>query len=190
MNDPYTLLQEGDGLLIIDMQNDFCPGGALPVAEGDRIVPVLNQWIEAAFKRGAPIYASRDFHPQRHVSFKDEGGLWPPHCIEGTEGAAFHPDLKLPPNTMKITKGVRLDHDQLSLFNQTGFTDQLKRDGIRRIWVGGLAQDVCVMETVLAARKEGFEVNVILKATRPITPEGGRGAVSKMKEAGAVIIED
>ena len=187
---PIDILQEGDGLLIVDVQNDFCPGGALPIIEGDRIVPVLNQWIEAAEKRGIPVYASRDFHPVRHVSFKDQGGQWPPHCIEDSEGAAFHPELKLPDHVVKITKGVRFDQDQLSLFNQTGFAEQLQRDGVKRIWIGGLAQDVCVLETVLDALKAGFDVHVIMKATRPVTPEGGRESVAKMKEAGAEVIED
>ena len=184
-----NMLQKGDGLLIVDVQNDFCPGGALPISEGDRVVPVVNQWIDAAEKIGIPVYASRDFHPVRHVSFKDQGGLWPPHCIKGSEGAAFHPELKLPDHVVKITKGVRLDHDQLSLFNQTGLAEQLHRDGVKRIWIGGLAQDVCVMETVLDARKAGFDVYVIMNATRPVTPEGGRESVAKMKEAGAEIVE-
>ena len=182
------MLQKGDGLLIIDVQNDFCPGGALPIKEGDLVVTVLNHWIEAAEKKGVPVYASRDFHPVRHVSFREQGGQWPPHCIEDSEGAAFHPGLKLPESVTRITKGVRFDQDQNSVFDQTGFAEQLRRDGVKRIWVGGLAQDVCVLLSVLDALKAGFDVHVIMKATRPVTPDGGRQSVVKMKEAGAEII--
>ena len=88
-------MQPGDALLIVDVQNDFCPGGALAVTEGDQVVPVLNQWIEEAQVRGVQVYASRDWHPAGHISFKDRGGPWPPHCMQGTTGAAFHPGTRL-----------------------------------------------------------------------------------------------
>lgn len=182
------MMQKGDGLLIVDVQNDFCPGGALEIEEGDRVVPVLNQLIDAANNKGIAVYASRDFHPVQHVSFKDQGGAWPPHCIQDSEGAQFHPDLKLPDGVTKITKGVRFDQDQNSVFDQTGFAEQLRRDDVKRLWVGGLAEDVCVLQSVLDARKAGFSVYVILHATRPVTPQGGRESVEKMKEAGVEII--
>ena len=187
MQDPNDLLQAGDGLLLVDVQNDFCPGGALPIGEGDKIVPVLNQWIEAAQTKAIPIYASRDWHPVHHMSFEGQGGKWPPHCIQDTDGASFHPELKLPKNAVKITKGVRFDQDQNSAFDQTGLTEQLKRDNVKRLWIGGLALDVCVLATVLDARKLNFEVHVILKATRPVTPKGGEEAIRKMKEAGSYV---
>ncbi len=176
--------ERGDGLLIVDVQVDFCPGGALAVDEGDRILPVLNRSIEAAAGTGIPIYASRDWHPQDHVSFAEQGGEWPPHCLQDTEGAAFHPDLALPGGTVKVTKGVRFDQDQNSAFDQTGLADRLRRDGVRRLWVGGLAQDVCVLATVLDARREGFEVQLMTEATRPVSAEGGEEALRKMKQAG------
>jgi nicotinamidase/pyrazinamidase len=190
MQDPNDLLQEGDGLLLVDVQHDFCPGGALPIEEGDKIVPVLNQWIEAAQAKGILIYASRDWHPLQHMSFEGHGGTWPPHCIQDTDGAAFHQELKLPDNTVKITKGVRFDQDQNSAFDQTGLAEQLKRDGVSRLWVGGLALDVCVLATVLDAKKLGFEVHVILEATRPVTTEGGEEAIQTMREAGAKILNE
>ena len=183
-------LQKGDGLLLVDVQNDFCPGGALPIEQGDQIVPILNRWIEAAQERGLPVYASRDWHPLQHMSFQGQGGKWPPHCIQDTDGAKFHPDLNLPDNAVKITKGVRFDQDQNSAFDQTGLAEQLRHNGVARLWFGGLAQDVCVLASVLDARKLGFEVNVILEATRPVTPEGGEDAIRKMKEAGAKIVKD
>jgi len=187
---PVDSLEKGDGLLLVDVQNDFCPGGALPIKDGDRIVPVLNRWVEAAEKKQVPVYASRDWHPLRHISFEGEGGKWPPHCVEESKGADFHPDLKLPDGIVKITKGVRFDKDQNSAFDDTGLASQLKRDGVRRLWVGGLALDVCVLATVLDAREAGFEVHVIGNATRPVTDEGGKLAVEEMKKAGAVIVEE
>jgi len=190
MFEPARHFKKGDALIIVDVQKDFCPGGALPVEHGDKIVPVLNHWIGAAQQQGIPIYASRDWHTVRHMSFKDQGGPWPPHCLQDSEGARFHSDLNLPDNAVKITKGVRFDQDQNSVFDQTGLTVQLKRDGIERLWIGGLAQDVCVLASVLDARNEGFDVFVIREATRPVSPEGGKKALQDMEKAGAIIVDD
>lgn len=189
MTEPRELLRPGDGLLLVDVQSDFCPGGALPIAEGDAVVPVLNRWIEAAQAKGVAVYASRDWHPLRHVSFLGHGGLWPPHCLEDSPGAAFRPDLALPAETVRVTKGVRFDQDQNSAFDQTGFAVQLRRDGVRRLWVGGLALDVCVLATVLDACREGFEVGLIRAGTRPVTAEGGSEAIEKMRAAGVRIVD-
>lgn len=182
-------MERGDALLLVDVQIDFCPGGALPLNEGDQVVPVLNRWIDVAVKRGIPVFASRDFHPLGHMSFADYGGLWPVHCLQESEGAAFHPDLKLPVDTVLVTKGTRFDQDQNSAFDATGLATQLQRDGIRRLWIGGLALDVCVLATVLDACKLGFESHVILDGTRPVTPEGGEKAITQMRQAGAVVLE-
>ena len=185
MANPRTALRKGDALILVDVQKDFCRGGALPIDGGDEVVPVLNRWIAAAIDKGLPIYASRDWHPIHHISFKEQGGLWPPHCLQDSDGAAFHPDLKLPMETKKITKGVRFDQDQNSAFDQTGLAVHLREHGIKRVWVGGLAQDVCVLATVLDARKEGLEVEVITDATRPVTADGGARANRGMRNAGA-----
>jgi len=190
MNNSSHALQKGDGLCLVDVQNDFCPGGALAVNEGDQVIPVLNRFIKRALEIGVPVYASRDWHPSNHISFKDQGGPWPPHCVQDTKGASFRKDLELPQGVIKITKGVRFDKDQNSVFDQTGLADQLKRDGVvGRLWVGGLAQDVCVLASVLDGRKAGFQIYVIERATRPVTDESGRQALEEMKNAGAVIIE-
>jgi nicotinamidase/pyrazinamidase len=181
-------LQQGDALIIVDVQKDFCPGGALPIENGDKVVPILNRWIAAAVAKGVPIYASRDWHPLGHISFTERGGPWPPHCIQDSDGARFHPDLKLPDSVIKVTKGVRFDQDQNSAFDQTGLAKQLRKDGIQRLVVGGLAQDVCVLATVLDARKEGFEVVLISDATRPVTVQGGEEARRKMRESGAQFV--
>jgi nicotinamidase/pyrazinamidase len=181
-------LKSGDALLIVDVQKDFCPGGALPVESGDKIVPVINHWITAAVAKDVPIYATRDWHPMGHLSFKERGGLWPPHCIQDSDGAKFHPDLALPDSTIIVTKGVRFDQDQNSAFHQTGLAVQLRKDGIRRLLVAGLSEDVCVLATVLDGCRAGFEVVLIANATRPITSERSEQARQQMQVAGAQIV--
>lgn len=186
--DPLAELRPGDALLIVDVQNDFCPGGALPIPGGDEVVPVLNAWLAATRRAHIPVYASRDWHHSGHVSFHESGGPWPPHCLQDTPGAEFHPDLDLPPDTVKITKGVRFDQDQNSAFDETGLEHELRRQGVRRLWIGGLAQDVCVLATALDALKKGFEVGVIRDATRGVTPDGYRRAEEQMRAAGARLV--
>jgi nicotinamidase/pyrazinamidase len=178
-------LRDGDALMLVDVQKDFCAGGALAVDRGDEVVPVLNRWIGAALDARVPVYASRDWHPVRHPSFTALGGRWPPHCIQNTDGASFHAGLVLPPSTIVVTKGVRFDRDQNSAFDGTGLAAELRRSGITRLWVGGLAQDVCVRATVLDARREGLEAIVIADATMPVTVEGARSAEEEMRRAGA-----
>lgn len=187
MIEAKEVLKKGDGLLVVHVQVDFCPGGALPAPEGDKVVPVLNSWIEAAQEMEIPIYASRDWHPQRHISFKQEGGEWPPHCIQDSEGARFHPDLKLPRDVVKVSSGVRFDFDQYSAFKETGFAALLRKDKVKRLWIGGLVLEYCVMESALGAREEGFEVRVIKDATRSLTAEGEKNAIRKLREAGVKI---
>ncbi len=181
---PREVLQDGDGVVVVDVQNDFCPGGALAVDEGDQTIPVLNEWVAAARDKGVPVYASRDWHPRDHLSFEPEGGPWPVHCVQDTEGAAFHPALKLPEDTIVVTKGTRFDQDQYSAFDQTGFAEELKRKGVKRLWVGGLAEDVCVRATALDARKHGLDVRVIRDATRAISEESRRKTEAELAEAG------
>jgi len=149
------------------------------------VVPVLNRWIAAAVARHIPVYASRDWHPAGHISFAQDGGLWPPHCIQDTDGARFHPDLQLPDSVIKITKGVLFHQDQNSVFDQTGLSWQLRQRGIKRLWVGGLAEDVCVLATVLDARRDGLDVVVIEDATKPVSVDGGEQARRQMRAAGA-----
>jgi nicotinamidase/pyrazinamidase len=179
-----------DALLIVDVQVDFCPGGALPIDNGDQVVPEINRWIEKFIEQGLPVYASRDWHPADHLSFATEGGPWPPHCLQDTPGAAFHPDLKLPASAVIVTKGVRFDQDQNSAFDQTGLETHLRRRGTARLFVAGLALDVCVLATVLDARRAGLEVLLILQGTRPVTASGGAEALDRMQGAGAAVVDD
>jgi nicotinamidase/pyrazinamidase len=181
-------IEKKDGLLLVDVQKDFCPGGLLAIDEGDQVVPILNRWIMHACENKIPIYASRDWHPVCHISFKEQGGRWPPHCIQDSKGAQFHEDLNLGGDVVKITKGVRFDRDQNSVFDQTGFTEQLRRDKIKRLWIGGLALDFCVKASVMDALREGLDVFLLKEATRPVTPEGGHKAIALMRRAGAGIV--
>lgn len=189
MIEPQRAFDKGDGLLIVDVQNDFCPGGALAIDQGDAIIPVLNTWTAAAVERGIPVYASRDWHPQGHLSFQSEGGPYPPHCVQDTPGARFKPELFLPPQALIVTKGTRFDQDQNSVFDQTGFNQRLLRDQVNRLWVGGLALDICVLQSVLDARAVRLEVKVLQKAARPVTAEGGQKALDEMRQAGAEIVQ-
>ncbi len=183
------MFRPGDALLVVDVQNDFCPGGALPIDEGDEVVAALNPWIAAASEQGVPIFLTRDWHPAGHPSFAVNGGSWPLHCLQDTHGAAIHSGLLTPQGAEVVTKGTRFDQDQLSVFDQTGLADKLRRDGIRRLWVGGLALDVCVLATVLDGCHEGFEVQLLVAGCRPVTAEGGREALATMRQAGAVLVE-
>lgn len=187
MPTPQEILRRGDALLIVEVQRDFCAGGSLPIDEGDSVVPILNEWIAAAQTIGVPVYASRDCHPVNHMSFASEGGEWPPHCVAGTDGAAYHPELALPADVIVVTKGVRFDKDQYSALDETGLEVELKKRGIQRIWIGGLALDVCVRATALDARKAGFEVSLIKAATRPVTRQGGEEALDELEKAGVSI---
>lgn len=182
--------ESGDALIIVDVQNDFCPGGALAIEDGDAVVPVLNRLVAQAVEQGVPVYASRCWHPRGHISFEESGGQWPPHCLQGSEGAAFHPALSLPDDAVIVTKGVRFDQDQNSAFDQTGLADELRRRGIARVWVGGLAEDVCVLATVLDARTGGLEVVVVCDGMRPVTAAGGEDARSRMRNAGAKFVAE
>jgi nicotinamidase/pyrazinamidase len=182
---PIPLLGPGDAVLVVDVQRDFCPGGALPIPEGDAVVPVLNRWLAAATEVSVPVIASRDWHPAGHCSFTDQGGEWPPHCIQDSSGAAFHPDLALPAHAVIVSKATSTDRDAYSAFDGTGLAEDLERASIKRLWIGGLAQDVCVRATVLDALEAGFEVHLIPEATRPVTAEGGETAAQEMASAGA-----
>lgn len=177
-------LQPEDAVFIVDVQVDFCPGGALPVPGAHDIVPVLNSWIEAAVARGVAVIASRDWHPREHPSFTTVCGPWPPHCMQDTDGARFHPDLRLPDITTVVTKGTRFDREQYSAFDGTGLATELRRRGIRRLWIGGLAQDVCVRATALDAVREGFAVELLVDATRPVSRAEGEAALVAMAAGG------
>ena len=184
---PALPIRAHDALILVDVQRDFCAGGALPVRHGDDIVPLLNDWIKAATACGARIILSRDWHPPDHISFKPQGGRWPPHCVQNSAGAGFHSQLAIPQAAQVVDKGTNRTQDNYSDFDGTGLAEQLKRQGVQRLWIGGLALDVCVRATVLDACRHGFEVHLISDATRPLDDEKGRKAIQEMRAAGSLI---
>jgi len=180
-------LESSDALLVIDVQRDFCPGGALAVPEGDRVVPVLRSYIELFSRRGLPIFFTRDWHPPDHISFREQGGPWPVHCVQHSAGAQFHPDLPVPPQAEIISKAAR-DEDAYSGFQGTGLAGKLAARGSRRILVGGLATDYCVRATVLDGIRAGLKAAVLVDAVRAVDvkPGDGERAFREMLGAGAV----
>jgi nicotinamidase/pyrazinamidase len=173
----------------VDVQRDFCAGGALAVPDGDAVVPVLNDWIAQARRGGAQVVFSRDWHPPDHCSFRSQGGPWPPHCIQGTEGAAFHPKLQVPQDAWIVSKGMDRDREQYSALDCTDLAQRLKGLGVRRLWVGGLALDYCVRASALDAAGAGFEVHLLTSATRPVDPQRASQVLAQMEAAG-VRLED
>lgn len=182
-------MKHGDALIILDVQRDFCAGGALEVADADAIMPTVNALIEEAVAAGVPVVASRDWHPAGHASFRESGGDWPPHCVQGSAGAQFHPDLRLPEQAIIVSKGEAPERDQLSALSDAGLANRLRGLGVRRVLIVGLALDVCVRETALDAVAKGFETHVRLSGARAINREGARTAVDSMRKA-AVIVEE
>jgi len=180
--------ESGDALIIVDLQNDFLPGGSLAVPDGDAVIPVLNTWIRRFRAADLPIFATRDWHPADHCSFRDQGGPWPPHCVAGTKGAEFTPELVLPPDVLVHSKATSPEKEAYSDFADEGFGRKLREIGVKRIFVGGLATDYCVRATVLDARKEGFLVILLMDAIRAVEVQPGDGdqAIVEMCEAGAL----
>lgn len=180
-----------NALLIVDVQNDFCPNGALPVAGGDSVVPILNRYVEIFTAEMAPVFASRDWHPAKTVHFREFGGSWPVHCVQNTFGAEFHPDLNLPENTVIIIKGDDPEADSYSAFDgrdDSGrfLEERLKADGVTRLFVGGLATDYCVKETVLDGLRKGFAVMLLADAVMGVDVNVGdsKKALDEMISAG------
>lgn len=174
----------GDALLIVDVQYDFLPGGALGVPDGDRVLAPINNAIALFRARGLPIFASRDWHPANHCSFREQGGPWPPHCVADTAGAAFSSDLDLPATATLIYKATRVDEEAYSVFGGTGFEGMLRAAGVRRIFIGGLATDYCVLATTRDACLLGFSVVVLTDAVCAVDvhPGDGERALAEMRQ--------
>ena len=181
-----------DALVVVDLQNDFCPGGALAVKDGDAIVPVVNRYLQQFGGAGAPVFLTRDWHPEVTQHFKAYGGVWPPHCVQGTRGAEFHPGLRPPAGAEVVSKGMDPAQDAYSAFQAEDRTGRplpavLAARGIRRLYVGGLATDYCVRASALDALHGGFEVVVLTDAIGAVElqPRDGARAIGEMREAGA-----
>ena len=182
-------------LLVVDVQNDFCAGGALAVPQGDRVVDPINRLLAAYAAAHAAIFASRDWHPPASSHFVDKGGHWPVHCVADTPGAAFHPQLALPDGTAVVSKGQAPDSDGYSAFDGTlpaGETlDAVLRErNVNHLTVCGLATDYCVRASVLDARRRGLEVSVVHEAIAAVNLKAGdeTEAIDQMRTAGADIV--
>jgi nicotinamidase/pyrazinamidase len=176
-------------LIVVDVQNDFCPGGALAVERGDEVVAPLNRLIREFLDRGDPVYKSRDWHPPVTKHFTEHGGTWPVHCVQNTRGAEFHADLHEDPRIQIVSKGLG-DEDNYSAFDGTDLARQLRERGVAEVWVGGLATDYCVKQTVLDALREGFRAVAVEDAMRAVNlrPGDDARAVEEMRAAGAAVV--
>ncbi len=177
-----------DALIIVDVQNDFLPpGGSLAVPGGDAVIPLLNEYIRHFAARNLAVYATRDWHPENHCSFEQQGGPWPPHCIAGTKGAEFSDDLQLPADVIVISKATRPEKDAYSGFEGTDLAERCRAASQDRLFIGGLATDYCVLNTVLDALAEGFRVCLLSDAIRAVDVEAGDGerAIADMCQRGA-----
>jgi nicotinamidase/pyrazinamidase len=188
-------MSQRDALILVDVQNDFCPGGALAVENGDEVVPVLNRYIERFVALRLPIFATRDWHPVKTTHFKAYGGVWPVHCVQGTHGAEFHPDLKLTPEITIVSAGMAADEDGYSGFlgrdsSGRSLAALLRDRGVERLLIGGLATDYCVKHTALDGIQEGFQVMLIGDAVRGVNlnPGDSEQAIKEMSAAGAIVV--
>ena len=177
-------------LIVVDVQNDFCPGGSLAVAHGDEVVAPLNKLISEFLDRGDPVFKTRDWHPAKTKHFALYGGTWPIHCVEGTHGAEFHQDLSDDPRVTIVSKGMDESADGYSGFDGTNLAQLLREEDVREVWVGGLATDYCVKHTVIDALQEGFQVKALADAMRAVNvnPDDGAKAIAEMRDAGAEIV--
>lgn len=177
----------GDALLLVDIQRDFLPGGALAVAEGDRVVAPAERCAAWFARHGMPVFASRDWHPRGHVSFRERGGTWPAHCVAGTAGAGIA--ASLPVATHVVDKGTDPDRDAYSAFAGTTLAAALRAAGVTRLFVAGLATDYCVLHSVLDALALGLRVTVLADAVAAVDvkPGDGQKALERMRAAGAEV---
>ena len=180
-------IRSGDALIVVDVQNDFLPGGSLAVRDGDAVIAVLNEHLARFVAAGAPVVATRDWHTPDHCSFVEQGGTWPPHCVAGSPGAGFAADLELPDSAIIISKATDPSRDAYSGFQDTGLAQRLRQLGVTRVFVGGLATDYCVLNTVRDAIGEGFSVVLIEQAIRAVDVNAGDGdrAIAEMRALGA-----
>jgi nicotinamidase/pyrazinamidase len=183
-------LGQGDALLVIDLQVDFLPGGSLGVPEGHEVIAPINRLLAMFDQEGLPVFASRDWHPEDHVSFKERGGPWPPHCVADTRGASFSDELALPDDVIVVSKADTAEADAYSAFNGTNLANMLRERGVKRVIVCGLATDYCVLNTVSDALDEGFETLIVPEAMRAVDVQPGDGtrAIDRMAARGAVAL--
>jgi nicotinamidase/pyrazinamidase len=180
----------GDALLVIDIQNDFLPGGRLAVAEGDHVIPVMNNYIDRFIRRQLPVFATRDWHPKNHGSFIKQGGPWPDHCIADSTGAEFARSLHLPTTVHVFSTGIEVENDGYSGFENPELNKQLEKLNVSRLFIGGLATDYCVLHTVCDALKLNYQVMLLTDAVRAVNVhnQDGEQAINKMISKGSIPI--
>lgn len=188
-------MNTSSALLVVDMQNDFLPGGALPIENGDRVIPVLNRYIERFESMGRPLFYSRDWHPTETAHFREFGGEWPPHCVQGTEGAEFASDLQVASDGIIVSKGMGWDAKSYSAFlaqddEGTHLEDLLRERDVTELYVGGLALDYCVKFSVLDALEKRINTTLLVDATRAVNNEthDAEDAIEEMVRAGAQVV--
>jgi nicotinamidase/pyrazinamidase len=183
-------LGPGDALLLVDLQRDFMPGGALGVRHGDRVIGPANACIALFLARGLPVIASRDWHPADHVSFAQRGGPWPVHCVAGSPGAGFDPRVALPAGIRVVSKATERDREAYSAFDGTWLRQELVALGVRRLFIAGLATDYCVRATVHDALRLGLAAVVLRDAVCAVDVQPGDGdaALQEVADAGARLV--
>ncbi|MGA3020925.1 MAG: nicotinamidase [Candidatus Micrarchaeales archaeon] len=169
-------MSKNSALIVVDFQNDFCPGGALGVKDGDTIVSGINKLVEKFSNNGLLVVFTRDWHPANHCSFAAYGGIWPAHCVSGTKGAEFHPKLMIPKDSMIISKGTDPDKEAYSGFEGTELSRILKEKEIKQVFVCGLATDYCVKNTAADAIKLSFTTYLLLDCIKGVDIREGDSA--------------
>ncbi len=172
-------------LVVVDIQNDFCPGGALGVREGDQIIPTVNKYVELFLRNQLPVFVSRDWHPEDTKHFKPASGPWPPHCVQNTKGAEFHPDFRVPAEAIILSKGTDPELDGYSVFealdsNQKSFIELLKEMNINELYLSGIATDYCVRMTSLDAFQQDFKVNILTDAIKGVNEQDSRRTIEEI----------
>lgn len=188
--DSHHHFSDHSALLIVDLQNDFLPGGALGISEGNQAALACRRYLDTFAARAHPVFLSRDWHPTDHCSFKKQGGHWPEHCVADTAGAQFAAVLNIPENAVIISKGTLPDKEAYSAFDGTDLDARLKKKNIRHLYICGLATDYCVRASALDARRLNFEVTLLTDAIAAVNvhPDDDKHAICEMQNAGCALL--
>ncbi|MBL7093602.1 isochorismatase family protein [candidate division KSB1 bacterium] len=185
-------MQTQKALLVVDIQNDFCPGGALGVREGDQIIPVVNEYVQLFLSKNLPVFVSRDWHPKKTKHFQEFGGPWPIHCVRNTKGGKFHPDFRVPGNAIILSKGSDPQLDGYSVFealdsNNNPFLEVLKKMSVNELYISGIATDYCVRFTALDALKNGFKLNILVDAIKGVDKDDSERVLDEITSNNAKV---
>jgi len=180
-------MKKDKALVVVDLQVDFCPGGALGVADGDKIIPTINKYVELFSQHQLPIFVSRDWHPPETTHFQAFGGPWPVHCVQNSRGAQFHPDFQIPDSAIILSKGTDPSLDGYSVFDAQAaenrfFLELLKERQVKELYVAGIATDYCVRTTALDALHHGFKVTVLIDAVKGVSPTDSERTLKEIVE--------